>query len=51
MIGYGLGDSWRHYYNYLHYVDYIVIAVLVVLLVRYLLIRRDQKVESQKHNA
>lgn len=36
MIGYALGDSWRHYYNYLHYVDYIVLAALLVLLVRYI---------------
>ncbi len=48
MIGYGLGDSWRHYYNYLHYVDYIVIAVLVVLLVRYILNKTRSKSRKSK---
>ncbi len=36
LLGYWLGDSWRHYYGYLHYVDYIVIIVAIVLLARYI---------------
>lgn len=36
LIGYWLGDSWRHYYSYLHYVDYLVIIVVVILVARYI---------------
>lgn len=43
MIGYGLGDSWRHYYGFLHYVDYLVILVLIILLVRYIYKKTKKK--------
>jgi len=39
VIGYVLGDSWKHYYGFLHYVDYVVIAVVLVLLVRYIFMK------------
>lgn len=45
LIGYWLGDSWRHYYGYLHYVDYLVIIVLIVLLVRYI-VKKTKKARS-----
>lgn len=35
-LGYILGDSWRHYYEYLHYVDYIVIVAVVVVVAKYI---------------
>lgn len=35
-LGYLLGDSWRHYYEYLHFVDYIVIVAVIVIVAKYI---------------
>lgn len=47
LVGYSLGDSWRHYYEYMHYVDYIVIVILLILIVRYIY----KKLKKRKKNA
>lgn len=34
-LGFALGDTWRHYYEYMHYVDYLVIAGVLLFAGRF----------------
>lgn len=46
-LGFALGDSWRHYYEYMHYVDYIVIAGVVFFAGRFVVRKiRQSKVRD-----